>query len=193
MLTISIHQTLSPSASIAHRCISESRIPIEIGSTLPIHHPLPRIELLQVSGALGAQRRLAPWPASFQRYESRSNPLARDCIANVTIKQNLYDLLGTESECSDNAVDHEHTTELIHHTGNDPDQDDDREPEPPTQAVDKPPQRSGKRNAGGDAPAGRGGARGRGPLRGGSGSAVTGNEQGMFHQLSNPISERCAY
>ncbi|EMD01138.1 hypothetical protein BAUCODRAFT_29538 [Baudoinia panamericana UAMH 10762] len=36
--------------------------------------------------------------------------------------------------------------------GNDPELDPDREPEPPTQAVDKPVQRSGKRNAGAEGP-----------------------------------------
>lgn len=38
--------------------------------------------------------------------------------------------------------------------GNDPEQDPDREPEPPTKVADRPVQRSGKRNAGGEAPAG---------------------------------------
>lgn len=37
--------------------------------------------------------------------------------------------------------------------GNDPELDPDREPEPPTKAVDKPVQRSGKRNAGAEGPA----------------------------------------
>ncbi|KYG41796.1 hypothetical protein M433DRAFT_147366 [Acidomyces richmondensis BFW] len=36
--------------------------------------------------------------------------------------------------------------------GNDPELDPDREPEPPTKVVDKPVQRSGKRNAGADVP-----------------------------------------
>lgn len=43
-------------------------------------------------------------------------------------------------------------------TGNDPELDPDREPEPPTKAVDKPVQRTGKRNAAAEGPAaGRGG------------------------------------
>jgi plasminogen activator inhibitor 1 RNA-binding protein len=59
--------------------------------------------------------------------------------------------------------------------GNTSDQDSDREPEPPTKAIDKPTARSGKRDAPKEAPtapAGRGdgsgrGGRGRGDRRGG--------------------------
>jgi len=71
-------------------------------------------------------------------------------MANIASK-NLYDLLG-----------------------NDPDQDPDREPEPPTKAIDKPVQRTGKRNVGSEPPSsdssrGRGGRRGR--------DNVSGNER----------------
>ncbi|KAK1054304.1 hypothetical protein LTR74_015907 [Friedmanniomyces endolithicus] len=38
--------------------------------------------------------------------------------------------------------------------GNDPELDPDREPEPPTKAIDKPVQRSGKRNGGAEGPPG---------------------------------------
>lgn len=38
-------------------------------------------------------------------------------------------------------------------TGNDPELDPDREPEPPTKAIDKPAARTGKRNAPAEAPA----------------------------------------
>jgi len=42
--------------------------------------------------------------------------------------------------------------------GNDPELDPDREPEPPTKAIDKPVARTGKRNAGAEGPAGGAGA-----------------------------------
>ncbi|KAF2837965.1 hypothetical protein M501DRAFT_995221 [Patellaria atrata CBS 101060] len=57
--------------------------------------------------------------------------------------------------------------------GNDPELDPNREPEPPTKAVDKPTPRIGKRNAGAEAPAadsGRGGGRGRGGFAGSEGA-----------------------
>ena len=66
---------------------------------------------------------------------------------------------------------------LTHFTqGNDPDEDSDREPEPPTKVVDKPQARSSKRDAPDTAPSrgsagetrGRGGRGGRGGPRGGS-------------------------
>lgn len=55
-------------------------------------------------------------------------------------------------------------------SGNDPELDSDREPEPPTKTIDKPAARHGKRDAPREAPAApataptapRGGARGRG-------------------------------
>ena len=63
--------------------------------------------------------------------------------------------------------------------GNDPELDPDREPEPPTKAIDKPAARAGKRNAPAEAPvrdAGRGG-------RGGHRDGFGGNEGGTssFH------------
>ena len=66
--------------------------------------------------------------------------------------------------------------------GNDPELDPDREPEPPTKAIDKPAARAGKRNAPAEAPvrdAGRGG-------RGGHRDGFGGNEGGTlsFHILS---------
>lgn len=66
--------------------------------------------------------------------------------------------------------------------GNDPEQDPDREPEPPTRAIDKPVQRAGKRNTGAEGP-GEGGARPRGGGRGGRHDAFTGSEQGMASLL----------
>src|SRR5690625_3775136 len=62
--------------------------------------------------------------------------------------------------------------------GNDPEEDSDREPDPPTKAIDKPTNRYGKRDAPKAAPeppvtATRGGGAGRG-RRGG----FTGNEEG---------------
>lgn len=69
--------------------------------------------------------------------------------------------------------------------GNDPEYDSDKEPEPPTKAVDKPVARSGKRNApevapGGSAERNTGGERGgRGGRRGG----FTGSEDGMLRPL----------
>lgn len=74
----------------------------------------------------------------------------------------------------------------LHHTkftlGNDPEQDPDREPEPPTKIADKPVQRSGKRNVldqaqaaparGDSSERGRGGRRGRGGHEGTSNMAV---------------------
>ena len=61
--------------------------------------------------------------------------------------------------------------------GNDPDLDSDREPEPPTRAVDKSATRLGKRDAPKEAPlAPRGGASSGTRGRGGRGG---GNEEGM--------------
>ena len=60
--------------------------------------------------------------------------------------------------------------------GNDPELDPDREPEPPTKAIDKPAARAGKRNAPAEAPvrdAGRGG-------RGGHRDGFGGNEGGTL-------------
>ncbi|KAH8595714.1 Stm1-domain-containing protein [Bisporella sp. PMI_857] len=53
--------------------------------------------------------------------------------------------------------------------GNDPDQDSDREPDPPTKVIDKTPARHTKRNAPAEAPASKAPAGGesRGPRRGG--------------------------
>ena len=93
-------------------------------------------------------------------------------------KQNPFDLLGMSLT---QANPRDALTADPTNAGNDPELDPDREPEPPTKALDKPVPRSGKRNAGGEAPAGRGGARGRGGTRGGAGDAVTGNEQGTSH------------
>ena len=69
--------------------------------------------------------------------------------------------------------------------GNDPEYDSDKEPEPPTKAVDKPVARTGKRNgldvaAGASAERTTGGDRGgRGGRRGG----FTGSEDGMLRSL----------
>jgi len=63
--------------------------------------------------------------------------------------------------------------------GNDPELDPNREPEPPTKAVDKPAARSGKRNAAADPP-----ERIPRPLAGGRGGRndATGSEQGALLQ-----------
>ena len=58
------------------------------------------------------------------------------------------------------------TQPLTRTTGNDPDQDSDREPDPPTKVKEQPVQRTGKRNAGGEGPSGDG-SRGAGGGRGG--------------------------
>jgi plasminogen activator inhibitor 1 RNA-binding protein len=63
--------------------------------------------------------------------------------------------------------------------GNDHDQDPDREPEPPTRAIDKPVARSGKRDAGPQAPSESTGSRGGRGGRGGARSNETGSERGM--------------
>ena len=47
---------------------------------------------------------------------------------------------------------------LTSHAGNDPELDPNREPEPPTKAIDKPTARTGKRNAPTEAPARSAGA-----------------------------------
>jgi len=61
--------------------------------------------------------------------------------------------------------------------GNDPEQDPDREPEPPTRALDKPVPRTGKRNAGAEGPPASA-ARARGGARGGRPhEQVSGSEQ----------------
>jgi plasminogen activator inhibitor 1 RNA-binding protein len=64
--------------------------------------------------------------------------------------------------------------------GNDPELDPDREPEPPTKAIDKPVPRSGKRDIGPKAPAEPSSRRGG---RGGSRGTETGNERGMPSQI----------
>jgi plasminogen activator inhibitor 1 RNA-binding protein len=61
-------------------------------------------------------------------------------------------------------------------TGNDHDEDSDKEPEPPVRVIDKTPARTTKRNAPGEAPASKAPvADGRGARRGG----YQGNEGGM--------------
>lgn len=81
------------------------------------------------------------------------------------ILQNLYELLGKASFIQNMF------RPLIHHLGNDSDQDSDKEPPPPAKVVDKPLARTGKRDASGTAPSeARGastGGRGRGERRGG--------------------------
>jgi len=70
--------------------------------------------------------------------------------------------------------------------GNDPELDPDREPEPPTKAIDKPAARAGKRNAPAEAPvrdAGRGG-------RGGHRDGFSGNEGGTLSCHSPSPSHR---
>lgn len=70
--------------------------------------------------------------------------------------------------------------------GNDPELDPDREPEPPTKAIDKPAARAGKRNAPAEAPvrdAGRGG-------RGGHRDGFGGNEGGTLSCHSPSLSHR---
>lgn len=64
------------------------------------------------------------------------------------------------------------------YAGNDPELDPDREPEPPTKIIDKPTARTGKRNAGAEAPAPApaAGATGGRPVGGGRG----GRDQGAF-------------
>lgn len=63
-------------------------------------------------------------------------------------------------------------------TGNTHDEDSDREPDPPVKVVDKAPNRTTKRNAGGEAPASKApvATDGRGARRGG----LQGNEGGQW-------------
>lgn len=73
------------------------------------------------------------------------------------------------------------STNIAHHVltnpGNDPEQDSDREPEPPTKAIDKSAPRTGKRNAAGDAPARAPPA---GAARSGRQEPASANERGMW-------------
>ncbi|KAI9702225.1 MAG: hypothetical protein M1820_006308 [Bogoriella megaspora] len=74
--------------------------------------------------------------------------------------------------------------------GNDPDLDPDREPEPPTKAIDKPVQRAGKRNAGAEGPArdtprpAGGGRGGRHEVFSGSENAFRDRDAGRFNNRS---------
>lgn len=76
--------------------------------------------------------------------------------------------------------------------GNDPDLDPDREPEPPTKAIDKPLERSGKRNAGAEPPAGP--ARENRPIgggrRGGRPEVFTGSEQAVRDRQAGRVNNR---
>ncbi|KAK5019598.1 hypothetical protein BJ546DRAFT_367976 [Cryomyces antarcticus] len=88
------------------------------------------------------------------------------------VSKNLYDLLG-----------------------NDPELDPDREPEPPTKVIDKPVQRTGKRNAGAEGPA-KDTPRPSGGGRGGRHEVFTGSEQairdpnaGSFNNRSKPADD----
>ncbi|KAI9656614.1 MAG: hypothetical protein M1821_004821 [Bathelium mastoideum] len=93
-------------------------------------------------------------------------------MASGIVSKNLYDLLG-----------------------NDPELDPDREPEPPTKAVDKPPQRVGKRNAGTEAPAretprpARGGRGGRGDNFSGNEGAFRDRDAGRSNNRSRPADD----
>lgn len=73
-------------------------------------------------------------------------------------------------------TDHETRDLTLYNTGNDHDEDSDKEPEPPMKVVDKTPARTDKRNAPREAPsaAPANAEGGRGGRRGG----FTGNEQG---------------
>ena len=62
-------------------------------------------------------------------------------------------------------------------TGNDPELDPDREPEPPTKIIDNPVARTGKRNAGAEGPP-SGTSRPRGGGRGGRDQVMTRGDQG---------------
>jgi len=78
--------------------------------------------------------------------------------------------------------------------GNDPDLDSDREPEPPTRAVDKSATRLGKRDAPKEAPlAPRGGAssvtRGRGGRGGGNEEAFRDRQAGSYSNRARPVDE----
>lgn len=68
--------------------------------------------------------------------------------------------------------------------GNDPELDPDREPEPPTKAIDKPVQRAGKRNAGAEGPARGDAPRPAGGGRGGRHEVFTRSDQGTFGQTA---------
>ena len=68
-------------------------------------------------------------------------------------------------------------------SGNDPELDPDREPDPPTKIMDKPVQRTGKRNAGAEGPA-SGTQRPAGGGRGGGHQTFARGDQGAFAQLS---------
>lgn len=89
-------------------------------------------------------------------------------MANIASK-NLYDLLG-----------------------NDPELDPDREPEPPTKAIDKPAPRTGKRNVASEAPtSGSGGSRSRGGRGGASGNegAFRDRGAGSYQNRSKPTDD----
>ncbi|KAN0070509.1 telomere and ribosome associated protein Stm1, partial [Elaphomyces granulatus] len=82
---------------------------------------------------------------------------------------------------------------LSHITGNDPDLDSDREPDPPTTAVEKPTPRHGKRDPPNEPPAttygGSGGARGRGGRVTGNEEAFLDREAGSYNNRSRPVEE----
>ena len=71
----------------------------------------------------------------------------------------------------------EHALTFI--AGNDPDQDPDREPEPPTKVIDRPGARSGKRNPGAEAP-GQDAPRAPGGGRGGRNAVGGRGDQGAY-------------
>ena len=71
------------------------------------------------------------------------------------------------------------TSIVCNHLGNDPDQDSDREPEPPTKAIDKPSARFGKRDAPKVAPAAPE------PTRGGAGAGRGGRRGGYSNEEGN--------
>ncbi|KZF22158.1 hypothetical protein L228DRAFT_147503 [Xylona heveae TC161] len=74
--------------------------------------------------------------------------------------------------------------------GNDPEQDSDREPEPPTQAIDKPVARTTKRNAPDAAPKAVDASLER-PTRGGRrGDAVTGSERAFRDRQAGSVNNR---
>lgn len=80
--------------------------------------------------------------------------------------------------------------------GNDPELDSDREPEPPTKAIDKPAARHGKRDAPKEAPAAAAPAAPRGGARGGRGGREGGNEgafrdrnAGSYNNRNRPVDE----
>lgn len=68
---------------------------------------------------------------------------------------------------------------LTLNSGNDPELDPNREPEPPTKVIDKPVQRTGKRNAGAEGPA-KDTPRPAGGGRGGSHQTLNRGDVGTF-------------